>query len=100
MVPEMRNMPPHEPVDLAIRMGEPGDDVFEVEVSGVSQETEMDRLVGDGITVNQLARALGIDRRTARNRVEKMGYKTVRSGPRGSIRVMPGEEKDERKGDS
>jgi hypothetical protein len=98
VTPEMRNMAPRSAFKVELTMGEPGDSVFKAEVEGVDPTVEMRAMVGDGCTVNQLAKMLGIDPRTARSRCERMGGFEVFRGQRGVMRVRAKEEGDERSG--
>jgi len=88
--PEMRNMAPRPAVDMVIRAGEPGDLRFAVELDGVDPFAELLEAVGDGITLNQLARRLGIDKRTARSRAEKAGCRLwKKEAPTAPWRINP-----------
>lgn len=63
---EFRSQPPQKPVELELRMGDPGDLVFDATLRGWDISGQLEALVGSdpGITARAAADQLGHDKRT------------------------------------
>jgi AAA domain/RepB DNA-primase N-terminal domain len=82
VTPEMRNMAPREPLDVTLRMGEPGDLEFSAEVRSADLQVDILSAVGEGISVNELAGVLKVERPTAKNMARAVGCTVKKSGSR------------------
>lgn len=67
---EFRNVGPRSPIELALKMGEPGDLQFGVVITNYTITGEVETIVDEqpGITARQLSELLGTDKRTALKR--------------------------------
>lgn len=81
---EFRNTKPQRPLEISLRMGEPGDLEFEAEVIMFDPTGEVLSVVEQAgvITLAALAEMLGCDKRTARRRATEVGCRVV-GGKRG-----------------
>lgn len=67
---EFRNVGPRTPIELSMRMGEPGDLQFSTVITNYTVTGEVETIVDEspGITARQLADMLNVDKRTALKR--------------------------------
>lgn len=72
---EFRNVAPRSPLELSLRLGEPGDLDMDVQITKYDLSGQLLSAIAQtpGITLTALAEALGIDRRTARSRAVGAG---------------------------
>jgi KaiC/GvpD/RAD55 family RecA-like ATPase len=97
---EFRSMAPQQPIELALRMGNPGSLAMEVELARFDAVGMLRRMVIDepGVTVNQLAEMTGMDKRTLLSRLRGEEGFVLKEGGKGrgkSHRVFLGSESDD-----
>lgn len=99
---EFRSMAPQQPIELALRMGNPGSLNMEVELARFDAAGMLRRMVIDepGVTINALAEMTGMDKRTVLSRLRgdsEGGGFIIKEGGKGrgkSHRVFLGTETD------
>lgn len=87
---EFRSMAPQKPLDIEMTLGEPGDLTFEAEVLKFDMQDHIYKTVrescahgGVGVTLNQLAEIVGLDRRVLLSRCRGDDRLVVETGARG-----------------
>lgn len=82
---EFRSMAPQQPIELALRMGDPGSLKMEVELAKFDAVGLLRRMVIDepGVTVNRLVEMSGMDKRTLLSRLRGDGGFMLKEGGKG-----------------